>query len=66
MREVYIGIDAHKATNLLAFAPEDHDAPDLIGRVSTLQPARWGCYPRIHEEAGPVEGASAYVPYKAR
>lgn len=35
INKVYIGIDAHKATNLLAYAFEGHEPPDLIGRVST-------------------------------
>ena len=35
MKKVYIGIDAHKATNHLAYAVEGREAPDLIGRVST-------------------------------
>lgn len=35
MKKVYIGIDAHKATNLLAYAFEGRERPELIGRVST-------------------------------
>ncbi|MDF7809718.1 IS110 family transposase, partial [Pontiellaceae bacterium B12219] len=35
MTEVYIGIDAHKATNQLAYAFEGRTQPENIGRIST-------------------------------
>ncbi|WP_372845104.1 hypothetical protein [Pontiella sp.] len=34
MKKLYIGIDAHKATKLLAYAFDGWKAPENIGRIS--------------------------------
>ena len=34
MKEVYMGIDAHKDSNALGFAIDGRDKPELIGKVS--------------------------------